>query len=165
MSGPFVDTPLTTGQYFTQTRQRQMNTNSKMAWERTTHLHLPYEDFEETRSTSSSTTPTGTLYVAIDSGDVGNAAASNGNGDVKIADVDVSSLAVGLHTMRMRLVVGSFTTYGKTLRFVRHEFMNRLSVWAHLEQEITNDPDGSGFLQRIKAGSVTVINHESVEGW
>lgn len=167
MSGPFIDLPLTTGNYFTQTRQRQMNTNSKVPWERSARANLPYDDFTGVRHPS--TNPAGTLAISvlIDTSTIDSTTASGGTNDLKLADIDISAITVGLHTFQVKVVssaAGGFTVSGKVLRFVKHEYMNRLSVWLHLTNSTSLVPPND-YTQEITAGDVSVIIHESVQSW
>lgn len=166
MSGPFVDLPLTTGDFYTQTRQRQMNVNSKVAWERTSRANLPYEDWKSVPRTRSSDSPDDVDFsIEIDGSEIGDLTVNDGAGDVKIVDIDISGFSVGLHTLQLKAresAPGSYTFNGKVLRFVRHEYLNRLSVWVTLAQPFT----GSGpYSQTFEAKNVAVIIHESVEEW
>ena len=166
MSGPFVDLPLTTGDYLTQTRQRQMNTNSKVPWERTARWNLPYDDFAGSRTVGTNPVGTLTISVLIDTSTVASTTASGGANDIKMADIDISAVPVGLHTLQIKVVssaAGGFTVNGKVLRFVKHEYMNRLSVWTHLTNAVASSD--SDYTQTITAGDVSVINHESVQSW
>lgn len=163
---PFSSLPLTTGDYLTQTRQRTMNNNSVVAWERGARANLPYNDFSGTRSAGANPAGNVTFRVEIDGSLVDSVSVTAGDGAVKLADIDISGFtADALHTLQIKAVAsaaGGFTVLGKVLRFVRHKYLDRLSVWSTMDQTIS----GSGpYTQTIDVKDVTAIIHESVEDW
>lgn len=168
MADPFLTTVLSTGDYFTQTDQRQMNTNALYNRERSDFLELPYDDFGSVKDLGAAGTPSLLFSVKINGSTVtgGSTTVSSGTGTVKLGNLDISGLSAGsLNTLQITAISGSAGASGKVIRFVKRQDHSYMTVWAECDQTSAYDADLEATITTFNCTDTSVITHRQSQAW